>query len=139
MFHERRICQGILALVVALAVVSCSPRHGLAENNSRDVSSKERKEHSHTSDCTTIAERVRIVHVNDTVRIDSIRYVLRWRLRTDTVLVHDSIYKTDSFYVEKIIDPRNFVEKTVDKAGNVCLLVILIIILVKLLKLKRHD
>lgn len=139
MFHERRICQGILALVLALEVVSCSPRHGLAENHSSDVKESGRKELSHTSDCITVAERVRIVRLNDTVRIDSIRYVLRWRLRTDTVLVHDSICKTDSVYIEKIVDPRNFIEKTADKAGNVCLLLLFLIIIVKLLKIKKND
>lgn len=139
MFFKGRFCQGILALAVALAVASCSHRLGLAERRSHDVSAHDREEHSHSSDCTHIAERVRIVHINDTVRVDSIIEILKWRWRTDTILIHDSIFKVDSIYIEKKVDQRNFIQKTADKAGNICLLVVFIIILVKLLKIKRHD
>lgn len=136
MLFQRRFCKGILALAVALAVASCSHRHGLAERWSHDVSAHEREEHSHSSDCTTVAEKVRIVLVNDTIRIDSIRYVMKWRWRSDTVAIHDSIFKVDSVYIERIVDPRSFIQKTADKAGNVALLLLLIIIIVKLLKIK---
>lgn len=133
------ICFKNSFLLLLFILVSCSPHHGLTRSHSSNVRGSDRKELSHTSDCTTVAERVRIVRINDTVRIDSIRYVLRWRWRTDTLLVHDSIYKTDSIYIEKIVDPRNFIEKTADKAGNVCLLLLVIIIIVKLLKFKTND
>lgn len=136
MLFKRRFCKGLLALVVALVVASCSHRHGLAERWSHDVSAHDREEHSHSSDCTTVAEKVRIVRVNDTIRIDSIRYVLKWRWRSDTVTIHDSIFKVDSVYVERIVDPRNFIQKTADKAGNVALLLLVIIIIVKLLRIK---
>lgn len=136
MLFHKRFCQGLLALAVALAVASCSHRHGFAERRSHDVSAHDREAHSHSSDCTTVAEKVRIVRVNDTVRIDSIRYVLKWRWRSDTVTVHDSIFKVDSVYIERIVDPRNFIQKTADKAGNIALLLLLIIIIVKLLKIK---
>lgn len=136
MFFKRRFCPGILALAVALAVASCSHRHGFAERREHDVSAHDREEHSHSSDCTTVAEKVRIVRVNDTIRIDSIRYILKWRWRSDTVTIHDSIFKVDSVYIERVVDPRNFIQKTADKAGNIALLLLVIIIIVKLLKLK---
>lgn len=136
MFFKRRFCQGLLALAVALAVASCSHRHGLAERWSHDVSAHEREEHSHSSDCTHVAEKVRIVRVNDTVRIDSIRYIYKWKWRTDTVACHDSVFIVDSIFIEKVVDPRNFIQKTADKAGNVALLLLVIIIIVKLLKIK---
>lgn len=136
MLFKRRFCQGILALAVALAVASCSHRHGLTERWSHDVRSHDSEEHTHSSDCTRIAERVRIEHINDTVRVDSIIEILKWRWRTDTILIHDSIFQVDSIYIEKEVDPRSFIQKTADKAGNIALLLLVIIIIVKLLKIK---
>lgn len=136
MFFKRRFCPRILAVVIVVIAASCSHRHGVAERWSHDVGAHHREEHSHSSDCTHVAEKVRIVRINDTVRVDSIIKILKWRWRTDTILVHDSIFKVDSIYIEKEVDPRNFIEKTADKAGNIALLLIVIIIIVKLLKSK---
>lgn len=134
MFFKRRICQGILAVVIVVTAASCSHRHGVAERWSHDVGAHHRKENSHSSDCTHVAEKVRIVRINDTVRIDSIRYIYKWRWRIDTVAIHDSIHKVDSIFIEKVVDQRNFIEKTADKAGNIALLLLVIIFIVKLLK-----
>lgn len=136
MFFKRRFCQGILAVVIVVNAASCSHRHGIAERWSHDARSHDREERSHSSDCTTVAEKVRIVKVNDTVRIDSIRYIYKWKWRTDTVACHDSVFIVDSIFIEKVVDPRNFIQKTADKAGNVALLLLVIIIIVKLLKIK---
>lgn len=136
MLFQRRFCQGILAVVIVVTAASCSHRHGVAERWSHDVGAHHREEHSHSSDCTHVAERVRIERRNDTVRIDSIRYIYKWRWRTDTVTIHDSIFKVDSVYIERIVDPRNFIQKTADKAGNIALLLLVIIIIVKLPKIK---
>lgn len=126
-------------LLLVFALASCSPRHGLAERGSH-VATAHVDNTSHVSrDSIIVQEKVRFVKINDTIFRDSIVVVTKIASKTDTILRIDSVLISDTISVVKFRDPRSSFQKATDKAGNVCLLVIFIIILVKLLKLKRHD
>lgn len=126
-------------MLLLFALASCSPRYGIAERGSRVAIAHVDKTTSATRDTVILAQKVRFVKMNDTVYRDSFVVLKEIRTRIDTIIKADSVLVTDTLNVITFRDPRSWFKKTTDKAGNICLLVIFIIIIVKLLKLKRHD
>lgn len=126
-------------LFMLFALASCSPRYGIAERGSHVATAHIDKTTSATRDTVILAQKVKFVKINDTVYRDSVLVLKEIRTRIDTILKVDSVLITDTLNVITFRDPRSWFQKTTDKAGNICLLVIFIIIIVKLLKLKRHD
>lgn len=126
-------------MLLLFALASCSPRYGIAERGSRVAIAHVDKTTSATRDTVILAQKVRFVKMNDTVYRDSFVVLKEIRTRIDTIIKADSVLVTDTLNVITFRDPRSWFQKTTDKAGNICLLVIFIIIIVKLLKLKRHD
>lgn len=126
-------------VLVWLALASCSPRHGFAERGSHVATAHVSEQSSEEKDVTNVKERVRIVIKNDTVRIDSIRTEYRYLSKKDTIFVKDSIMISDTIRVVEYVDPRSFIQKTTDKVGNICILLVAFIIIFQLLKIKRHG
>lgn len=126
-------------VLVWLALASCSPRHGFAERGSHVASAHASEQSSDKKDVTNVKERVRIEIKNDTVRIDSIRTEYRYISEKDTIFIKDSIMISDTIRVVEYVDPRSFVQKTADKVGNICILLVAFIIIFQLLKFKRHG
>lgn len=126
-------------VLVWLALASCSPRHGFAERGSHVASAHTSEKSSDEKDVTNVKERVRIVIKNDTVRIDSIRTELRYISKKDTIFIKDSIMIADTIRIVEYVDPRSFLQKEVDKVGNICTLLVALFIIFQLLKIKRHG
>lgn len=126
-------------LLLLFALASCSPRYGIAERGSHVATAHVDKTTSATRDTVIMAQKVKFVKINDTVYRDSILVLHKIRTRIDTILKVDSVLISDTLNVVTFRDPRSSIQKATDKAGNVCLFVIFIIIIVKLLKLERHD
>lgn len=130
-------CLSIVLVLFALA--SCSPRLGFAERGSHVATAHISEQSSEEKDVTNVKERVRIVIKNDTIRIDSIRTELRYLSKRDTIFIRDSIVIADTIRIVEYVDPRSFVQKTADKVGNICILLVAFIIIFQLLKIKRHG
>lgn len=126
-------------VLVWLALASCSPRHGFAERGSHVASAHTSEKSSEEKDVTNVKERVRIVIKNDTVRIDSIRTEYRYISKKDTFFIKDSIMISDTIRIVEYVDPRSFVQKTTDKVGYICIILVAFIIIFQLLKIKRHG
>lgn len=126
-------------VLVLFALASCSPRLGLAERGSHVASAHVSEQSSEEKDVTNVKERVRIVITNDTIRIDSIRTEWRYLSQKDTIFIKDSIMIADTIRVIEYVDPRSFVQKTADKVGNICTLLVALFIIFQLLKIKRHG
>lgn len=126
-------------LFMLFALASCSPRYGLAERGSHVATAHVDKTTSATRDTVLITEKVRFVKINDTVYRDSVLLLTKVKTRIDTMIRIDTIMISDTIRVTEFRDPRNFFEKTADRMGNVFTLLAVIVIIVQLLKLKRHD
>lgn len=126
-------------VLVLFALASCSPRHGLAERGSHVASAHVSEQSSEEKDVSNVKERVRIVIKNDTIRIDSIRTEFRYLSKKDTIFIKDSIMIADTIRVIEYVDPRSFVQKTADKVGGICILLVALFIIFQLLKIKRHG
>ena len=126
-------------LLLLFALASCSPRYGIAERGSHVATAHVDKTTSATRDTVLITEKVRFVKINDTVYRDSVLLLTKVKTRIDTVIRIDTIMISDTIRVTEFRDPRNFFEKTADRMGNVFTLLAVIVIIVQLLKLKRHD
>lgn len=126
-------------MLLLFALASCSPRYGIAERGSHVAIAHVDKTTSETKDTVLVREKVRFVKINDTVYRDSFIFVTKLSSKIDTFFCVDSVLVSDTTNVITFRDPRSYFQKATDKAGNVCLLVVFIIILVKLLKVKRHD
>lgn len=122
-----------------LALASCSPRHGLAERGAHVATAHHSQQYSDKQDVSKVKEKVRIVIKNDTIRIDSIRTEWREIHTTDTIFLTDSIMISDTLRIVEYVDPRNFVQRTADKAGNICTLLVALFIIFQLLKLKQNG
>lgn len=121
------------------ALASCSPRYGLAERGTHVATAHIDKTTSATRDTVLITEKVRYVKINDTVYRDSILLLTKVKTRIDTILRVDSVLISDTLNVITFRDPRSSFQKATDKIGNACLLLVVIVIIVQLLKHKRHD
>lgn len=129
----------ISIVLVLFALASCSPRPGLAERGSHVASAHVREQSSEEKDVSNVKERVRIVIKNDTIRIDSIRTEFRYLSKKDTIFLKDSIRISDTIRIVEYIDPRSFVQKTADKIGGICTLLVALFIIFQLLKIKRNG
>lgn len=132
-------CLRYSCLLLLFALASCSPRYGIAERGSHVATAHIDKTATETRDTVILSQKVKFVKINDTVYRDSVLVLTKIKTRIDTIFKVDSVLISDTLNVITFRDPRSSFQKATDKAGNVCLLVIFIIILVKLLKLKRHD
>lgn len=121
------------------ALASCSPRYGIAERGSHVATAHIDKTTSATRDTVILAQKVKFVKINDTVYRDSVLFVTKIKTRIDTIFKVDSVLISDTLNMITFRDPRSSLQKATDKAGNVCLLLVVIVIFVQLLKLKRHD
>lgn len=121
------------------ALASCCPRYGLAERGHHVATAHVDKTTSATMDTVLVAEKVRFVKINDTIYRDSVLVLTKIKTRIDTIFRVDSVLMTDTINVIKFRDPRSSLQKTTDKIGNVCLFLIVSVIIVQLLKHKRHD
>lgn len=45
----------------------------------------------------------------------------------------------DTIRIVEYVDPRSFLQKEVDKIGNICTLLVALFIIFQLLKIKRHG
>lgn len=126
-------------LLVLFALASCSPRYGIAERGSHVATAHVDKSSTATRDTVLITEKVRFVKINDTIYRDSVLLLTKVKTRIDTVIRVDTIMISDTIRVTEFRDPRNFFEKTADRMENVFTLLAVIVIIVQLLKLKRHD
>lgn len=132
-------CLRYSCLLLLFALASCSPRYGIAERGSHVATAHVDKSSTATRDTVILSQKVKYVKINDTIYRDSVLVLTKVRTRIDTIFRVDSVLMSDTINVITFRDPRSSLQKTTDKAGNICLLVIFIIIIVKLLKLKRHD
>lgn len=126
-------------MLLLFALASCSPRYGIAERGSHVATAHIDKTATETRDTVLITEKVRFVKINDTVYRDSVLLLTKVKTRIDTMIRIDTIMISDTIRVTEFRDPRNFFEKTADRMGNVFTLLAVIVIIVQLLKLKRHD
>lgn len=139
MFFQSRFCQGVLAVIVASAVASCSPRIGYAEHGAHDATASAREHTLSVVEKDSARVEVRFFQVRDTFFRDSI--VIRWRTRVvlDTVMIRDSIFHCDTVRVVEYIDRDTWFDKVTNKIGGISLLLIVLIFLVQILKIRRHD
>ena len=120
-----------------LALASCSPRTGLAERGAHHATARIDQTASISRDSVIIAEKVRLVKINDTIFRDSVFIVTKIKTKIDTILRVDSVHISDTIRVITFRDPRSFVQKTTDKIGNICFLFVVIVIIVQLLKINK--
>lgn len=126
-------------LFLLFILASCSPRYGLAERGEHVARTHMDKTATATKDTVLVKEKVRFVKINDTVYRDSFIFVTKLSSKIDTFFCVDSVLISDTTNVITFRDPRSYFQKTTDKIGNVCLLIVVFVIIVQLLKLKRHD
>lgn len=93
-------CRLILPLLLLLLNVSCRTR----ENRESDARVNVQYLSFHTRDSIFLHDSVRVRESADTVFITRIRTLYRDRLRTDTLLVHDTITKVVK---ETIVSKKN--------------------------------
>lgn len=139
MFFQSRFCQGVLAVIVASALASCSPRIGYAEHGAHDATASAREHTLSVVEKDSARVEIRFFQIRDTFFRDSI--VIRWRTKIvrDTVLVRDSIFHCDTVRVVEYIDKNTWFDKVTNKIGGISLLLIVLIFIVQFLKIRRHD
>ena len=139
MFHKSGFCQGVLAVILAAALVSCSPRVGLAERRAHATTASAREQKKSVKEKDSVRVEVRFFQVRDTFFRDSI--VFRWRTKIvhDTVLQIDSFYQCDTLRVVEYVNSESWFDKVTDKIGGVSLLLIVLVFIIQILKTKRHD
>lgn len=93
-------CRLILPLLLLLLIVSCRTR----ENRESDARVNVQYLSFHTRDSIFLHDSVRVRESADTVFITRIRTLYRDRLRTDTLLVRDTITKVVK---ETIVSKKN--------------------------------
>lgn len=139
MFHKSGFCQGVLAVIVASALASCSPRIGYAEHGAHDATASAREQKKSVREKDSVSVEVRFFQVRDTFFKDSI--VIRWKTKFvhDTIFLRDSIFHCDTVRVVEYIDRESWFDKVTDKIGGVSLLLIVLIFIVQILKIRQHD
>lgn len=139
MFFQSGFCKGVLAVIVASALASCSPRIGYAEHGAHDATASAREHTLSVVEKDSARVEIRFFQIRDTFFRDSI--VIRWRTKVvrDTVLVRDSIFHCDTVSVVEYVDKDTWFDNITDKIGGVSLLLIVLIFLVQILKIRRHD
>lgn len=139
MFHKSGFCQGVLAVIVASALASCSPRIGYAERRAHDATASAREHGASVVEKDSARVEIRFFQVKDTFFRDSI--VIRWRTKFvhDTIIIRDSIFHCDTVRVVQYIDNDTLFDKVTDKIGGVSLLLIVLVFIVQILKFRQHD
>lgn len=139
MFYKSGICFGVLAIVLASALASCSPRIGYAEHGAHDATASASEHTLSVVEKDSARVEIRFFQIRDTFFRDSI--VIRWRTKVvrDTVLVRDSVFHCDTVRVVQYVDKDTWLDNVTDKIGGVSLLLIVLIFLVQILKIRRHD
>lgn len=139
MFHKSGFYQGVLAVIVASALASCSPRIGYAERGSHDATASAREHGVSVVEKDSARVEIRFFQVRDTFFKDSI--VFRWRTKVvhDTVMIRDSIFHCDTVRVVQYIDRTTWFDKVTNKIGGISLLLLVLIFLYQILKFRQHD
>lgn len=139
MFHKSGFCQGILAVIVASALASCSPRIGYAEHGAHDATASAREHGASVFEKDSARVEIRFFQVRDTFFRDSI--VIRWRTKIvhDTVMIRDSIFHCDTVRVVEYVDRATWFDKITNKIGGISLLLLVLIFLYQILKFRQHD
>lgn len=139
MFHKSGFCQGVLAVIVASALASCSPRIGLAERRAHDATASAREQKKSVKEKDSVRIEVRFLQIKDTFFKE--RVEIRWRTKIvyDTIRERDTIVHCDTVRVVEYIDSESWFDKVTDKIGGVWLLLIVLIFIVQILKIRRHD
>lgn len=139
MFHKSGFCQRVLAVIVASALASCSPRIGYAEHGAHDATASAREHGVSVVEKDSARVEIRFFQVRDTFFRDSI--VIRWRTKFvhDTVMIRDSVFHCDTVRVVEYIDRATWFDKVTNKIGGISLLLIVLFFLVQILKIRRHD
>lgn len=139
MFHKSGFCQGILAVIVALALASCSPRIGYAEHGVHDATAFAREHGASVVEKDSARVEIKMYQIRDTFFRDSI--VIRWRTKVvhDTIIIRDSIFHCDTVRVVEYIDNDTWFDKVTNKIGGISLLLLVLIFLYQILKFRQHD
>lgn len=139
MFHKSGFCQGVLAVIVASALASCSPRIGYAEHGAHDATASAREHTLSVVEKDSARVEIKMYQIRDTFFRDSI--VFRWRTKFvhDTIVIRDSFYHCDTLQVVKYIDKESWFENVANKIGGLSFLLIVLIFLYQILKFRRHD
>lgn len=139
MFFKSGFCKGILAIIVASALASCSPRIGYAEHGAHDATAFAREHGASVFEKDSARVEIRFFQVRDTFFRDSI--VIRWRTKIahDTVMIRDSIFHCDTVRVVEYIDTATWFDKITNKNGGISLLLIVLLFLYQILKFRQHD
>lgn len=139
MFFQSGFCKGVLAVVLASALASCSPRIGYAEHGAHDATAFAREHGASVFEKDSARVEIKLYQIRDTFFRDSI--VIRWRTKVvhDTVMIRDSIFHCDTVRVVEYVDKDTWFDNVTDKIGGVSLLLIVLIFLVQILKIRRHD
>ena len=139
MFHKSGFCQGVLAVIVASALASCSPRIGFAERGAHDASASAREKKRSVKEKDSVRVEVRFFQVRDTFFKDSI--VIRWKTKFvhDTIFLRDSIFHCDTVRVVEYVNKESWFDSIANKIGGFSFLLIVLIILYQILKFRRHD
>lgn len=139
MFHKSGFCQGVLAVIIASALASCSPRIGYAEHGAHDATAFARDHGASVFEKDSARVEIRFFQIRDTFFRDSI--VIRWRTKVvrDTIIERDSIFHCDTIRVVEYINREYWFDKVTDKIGGVSLLLIVLIFIVQILKIRQHD
>lgn len=139
MFFKSGFYKGILAIIVASALASCSPRIGYAEHGAHDATASAREHGASVFEKDSARVEIRFFQVRDTFFKDSI--VIRWRTKIvhDTVMIRDSIFHCDTVRVVEYVDRATWFDKVTNKIGGISLLLLVLIFLYQILKFRRHD
>jgi hypothetical protein len=139
MFFKSGFCKGILAIIVASALASCSPRIGYAEHGAHDATASAREHGASVFEKDSARVEIRFFQVRDTFFRDSI--VIRWRTKIvhDTVMIRDSIFHCDTVRVVEYVDRATWFDKVTNKIGGISLLLLVLIFLYQILKFRQHD
>lgn len=139
MFHKSGFCQGVLAVMMASALASCSPRIGYAERGAHDATASAREHGASVFEKDSARVEIKMYQIRDTFFRDSI--VFRWRTKVvhDTIIERDSIFHCDTIRVVEYIDRESWFDEVTDKIGGVSLLLIVLIFIVQILKIRQHD
>lgn len=139
MFFESGICKGVLAVIVASALASCSPRIGYAEHGAHDATASISEHALSVAEKDSARVEIKLYQIRDTFFRDSI--VFRWRTKFvhDTVMIRDSVFHCDTVRVVEYIDRATWFDKITDKIGGISLLLIVLVFIVQILKIRPHD
>lgn len=139
MFHKSGFCQGVLAVIVASALASCSPRIGCAERGAHDATAFARDHGASVVEKDSSRVEIKMYQIRDTFFRDSI--VIRWREKIvhDTVMIRDSIFHCDTVRVVEYIDRNTWFDKVTNKIGGISLLLLVLFFLYQILKFRQHD